>query len=494
MSNQKVRSVVVMLCSLLGSLLLVFSAGAASGRASVRRAGGSLARPAASVGVSTYSWNAVYSPVSLQLKSVDMASPTDGWAVGYHHRAANGLPEGQVIIRWDGNLWSERYISDTGSIFSSVDMVSSTDGWIAGGSYGSWLLRWYGDYWYEEEIPNSRKLNSVSMISADDGWAVGGSGSCPTGVNYGTILRWDGDAWSVWTDSIERSILYDVDMVNTNYGWAVGYYCYWSGTPPHTTRSVFMRWNGSNWSIISSPTIYNMYAVDMLTTTDGWAMGEGGRILRWNGTNWNDVTSPTTCSLNSVTMVSATDGWAVGGGGYSCPAGQGIILHWNGSEWSEVTIPVTGSLNSVTMLSATEGWAVGEGGAILHYTSSDQLVRVVGAGTADMDWNVKTVFQAGDPIRWYITIENDTGADADVALTYDITGPAGQAVYHAEFTDPIPPGLWYWGEDGTLPAGIAGQHTLTGTGLYMGTTTQALFNYNVIGPGAYLVRLPLVIK
>lgn len=206
------------------------------------------------------------------------------------------------------------------------------------------------------------------MISEDDGWAVGGDGFCQSGGINGTILRWDGDSWSLWFQDISRRVLYDVDMVSTNNGWAVEYYCYFSGTPPASYNSVIMRWNGSNWSYVDSPTYQTLYAVDMLSATDGWIVGVRSVTLHWDGSAWNEVSSPTECTLRSVSAVAQNDVWAVGGGGYFCASqSTPVILHWDGSVWSEVASPMSQVLNSVTMLSAEEGWAVGEGKTILHY-------------------------------------------------------------------------------------------------------------------------------
>ena len=58
--------------------------------------------------------------------------------------------------------------------------------------------------------------------------------------------------------------------------------------------------------------------------TDGWAVGSDGCIIRWDGTSWNNVTSPTTAWLNSVDMISSTDGWIVGA--------DGNIYHWQEEE------------------------------------------------------------------------------------------------------------------------------------------------------------------
>ena len=92
-------------------------------------------------------------------------------------------------------------------------------------------------------------------------------------------------------------------------------------------------------------------AVDMISATDGWAVGDEGTILHWNGVRWQQVSSPTTASLKGVDMISASDGWAVGD--------EGTILHWSGNVWQEAPTPAYTQLRSVAMVSHTDGWAVG---------------------------------------------------------------------------------------------------------------------------------------
>jgi hypothetical protein len=89
-----------------------------------------------------------------------------------------------------------------------------------------------------------------------------------------------------------------------------------------------MHWNGSDWNVVLNPKTgdYGMlYTVDMVNSSNGWAMGSDGVILHWNGQEWLQVSSPTTNSLESMDMVDANDGWAVGR--------EGTIIRWNGVEW-----------------------------------------------------------------------------------------------------------------------------------------------------------------
>src|SRR5271157_3318435 len=87
----------------------------------------------------------------------------------------------------------------------------------------------------------------------------------------------------------------------------------------------------------------NLNSVFMLNGGDVWTVGGGSHptascavapcpiILHFTGGAWNTITPPSgSYLLNSVFMVSSTEGWAVGeqgpGGYFGGP--QGIILHY----------------------------------------------------------------------------------------------------------------------------------------------------------------------
>jgi hypothetical protein len=184
-------------------------------------------------------------------------------------------------------------------------------------------------------------LASVTMLSATDGWAVGG---------YGTILRWNGSTW-VQVSSPTTKSLFSVVMLSATDGWAVG--------GLFTVGSTILHWNGNAWIEVNSPATNTLWSVSVVSAADAWAVGDGGTILRWNGNVWSQMNSPVPNSLHSVAMVSATNGWIVAPGG--------TILYWNGSAWSQANKSTSSHLLSVTM-TATDGWAVGSWGTILHYT------------------------------------------------------------------------------------------------------------------------------
>jgi PKD repeat protein len=113
----------------------------------------------------------------------------------------------------------------------------------------------------------------------------------------------------------------------------------------------------------------------------------------------------------------------------------------------------------------------------IHVISSN--VSVVGAFTADGNWNPKTTFVPGDPIQWVLEVQNDTGQDAQIELTYDVRGPNGEQVTYWNGVVTTSPGLTWWGLPGTVESGLDGTHTLYGSGLYQGNLSQASSTYIV---------------
>jgi hypothetical protein len=168
------------------------------------------------------------------------------------------------------------------------------------------------------------------------------------------ILHWNGTAWAVITNT--TSALRAVAANSETNAWAVG------------DEGVILQWDGTTWNAVSSPTTVTLKSIDMVSPTEGWAVGGiaiedimvgiyEGAILHWDGNNWSIFTT-TTYIPTSVDMLSATDGWIGGGTDW---AGSGKILHWTGTTWQEVAHPVIGKIFSIAMVSADEGWAVAGG-------------------------------------------------------------------------------------------------------------------------------------
>ncbi len=166
---------------------------------------------------------------------------------------------------------------------------------------------------------------------------------------------------SSWTKNPTPNdvIVTALDMVNSTDGWAVG------------SHGRLLHWNGTNWTGVASPTYMSLVSVDMISSNEGYAVAHqmtspsGKSIIRWDGTSWKTMTTPLGY-FNDIDMISSTDGWAVGS--------DGAIIHWNGNKWSNVESPTGAWLHSVDMISSTEGWILGADG-IYHLQLEEETSK-----------------------------------------------------------------------------------------------------------------------
>lgn len=224
------------------------------------------------------------------------------------------------------------------------------------------------------------QLLGVAAVSENDGWAVGWAQD-PNGPQYvkrTLIQHFDGNLWSIVpspnppNDVISE--LHSVSAAAANDVWAVG--SSHSGGPPG--RTLIEHWDGTQWSIVPSPSpdtqLNVLNGVTALSANNAWAVGyRGGTqnetpletlILHWDGTSWRQVASPNMVGganqLSSIAAISADDIWAVGSAGVAP-----LALHWNGNAWSVVPMQVSsGSSEILTAVSGTASndiWVVGQG-------------------------------------------------------------------------------------------------------------------------------------
>jgi hypothetical protein len=295
--------------------------------------------------------------------------------------------------------------------------------------------------WGQVPSPNvgslENELAGLAVVGPNDFWAVGryNSGRPPTVTGRDTLaLHWNGTAWSqvptpnpTWSGA-DFFTLEDAAAVSGSQVWAVGY-AEDFGSLKSTT--LIEKWNGSSWSIVSSPNPggpnlpNRLSAVAAAGPKDVWAVGEAGYpneqpvVLRYNGRRWRAV--PTGCgeALYGVDAVSATDVWAVGpnttchfdgnawvvvpspqprgafneleyslrdvsaagpndvwasgyrviqSGEYSVFAS--LVEHWDGTAWTRMTIVPGHQLNGIDAVASNDVWAVGTDatrGVVAHY-------------------------------------------------------------------------------------------------------------------------------
>jgi len=257
------------------------------------------------------------------LSAVDAVSASDVWAVGSECYSANA-----IIEHWNGSAWSlvasprgPNGFGSTAALYD-VDAISATNVWAVGysGSNGldSLVEHYNGSTWSVVQAAPSASgyLTSVSAIGANDVWAVGAT-------DDGNIVEhYDGTGWSVVPSPQPGtgSSLESVDARSPTDAWAVGTK---SGFGARTSTFT-LHWDGTAWREVPSPNPRDtgdarneLTGVVAISANNAWAVGtyeneqtsfhqDRTLTLHWNGSEWSIVSSPTPGATGQLTAVAST--------------------------------------------------------------------------------------------------------------------------------------------------------------------------------------------
>jgi hypothetical protein len=296
-----------------------------------------------------------------------------------------------------GPSWSTVASSEHLNKPRAIATIASNDVWVVGSmKKNEDVIRtgaehWDGSSWSQVPTPDvgagENALNGVDALASKDVWAVGYSG------RNTLIERWNGTQWRVVASpnagtTGDRITLTSVDALSSTNAWAVG-----STLTATSRKSLIQRWNGTSWTIVSSPnpgTLGNsLLGVEATGSKDIWAVGwknsgNGLRslLLHHDGTGWTEAAPVPNVGtgdnvLTSISAVSNDDVWATG---YYVEDTQykTLTLHYNGTTWSHVPSPNgadgTSILMGIDASSPTDAWAVGfeDRAALDHYVASTQ--------------------------------------------------------------------------------------------------------------------------
>jgi hypothetical protein len=159
--------------------------------------------------------------------------------------------------------------------------------------------------------------------------------------------------------TVTNEMLRDVHMVSTADGWAVG------------ENGVVLRYNGVQWSVVPTFTAETLVDVHMISSNEGYILGwgegnEGGNVYRWNGTAWTHMYD-TPADPNRMDDIGSNSLWI---------AGLFHIYHYNGTSWSTVFTDTRNifSLQMYSTGSGPGGWAVGANQFMAEYENGTWTV------------------------------------------------------------------------------------------------------------------------
>jgi len=270
----------------------------------------------------------------------------------------------------------------TSGQLNAVACATSTTCFAVGSSFGAatktLIERWNGR-WAPVASPNPPGATNVSL----DGIACASASRCFAVGNYTKgsrvktlVERWNGSGWGIVPSpspagSTTRSALAAIACPGPRACFAVG-----RSTPKSAFATLIEAWNGTSWSIVSSPNptagTYELAAISCSTTVSCLAVGLGLKgttpttlALRWNGTAWSLLKSAipgnaASLELDGVACVTAKNCFAVGSIGTN-----ELIARWNGTRWTRFPTLTRGQLDAISCTSATRCVAVGAGSQTL---------------------------------------------------------------------------------------------------------------------------------
>jgi hypothetical protein len=210
--------------------------------------------------------------------------------------------------------------------------------------------------------PCHRVFRDIAMLSDGGGWIVG---------ERGVILRREEETWAAVASPVDLTLRF-VRIAGVGEAWAVGDGVVTVAPDGEQARNVFLRWEGSRWTVFDNPIPFErVIDLSFVSAKCGWGIAaeESGGVrftflIRWDGSSWEPDLR--TGGLNAVWMLSSMDGWAVGDGG--------LILHWDGVRWMAVDSPVSRDLDGIVFSDDVTGWITSREGVILRYGAGEWLV------------------------------------------------------------------------------------------------------------------------
>jgi hypothetical protein len=213
-------------------------------------------------------WSQVKLPPQIDgvLNGVAAISPADVWAVGSVGDPAASL-ERALVLHWDGTAWAEVEIGRaTGggkSALVDVEGASPTDVWAVGyHHFQPLILRFDGEAWSRSPTEIRGTLHAIEASTTGEVWAVGTP-----------IQRFDGETWTEAPITRADAELVDVAAIDDLNVWAVGSR---PSKERGTTHAAVFRYGDGRWVPVEGPSVAGsdaLSAVDALP--DGTLLAVG---------------------------------------------------------------------------------------------------------------------------------------------------------------------------------------------------------------------------
>ncbi len=211
-------------------------------------------------------------------------------------------------------------------------------------------------------------LLGIAMVTPTDGWAVGGAGD-PESPTATLTVRWDGTAWTLVTSPNPGSVgnvLTAVTALSRDAAWAVG-----SATDGLGEHPVAILWDGAGWNLLPLPPDLGegaLSGVVALARNDVWAVGytgdpelgtERALAIHWDGTAWDRAPLRTVIGGGRSRLLGISASGPDDVVAIGVHRNRPVVVRYDGSAWSAQPVDVPGDLDAAVTLGASDAWAVG---------------------------------------------------------------------------------------------------------------------------------------
>lgn len=255
--------------------------------------------------------------------------------------AAGTLGTGVVLARPASHPQGWRVEKTASSLTYGAELVvpSATSAWAFGhdgpDQTVQWpaAYRWDGRTWRKAALPGGRigGITATDATGAANVWAV---------TETGTVLRWNGTAWS---RTVHAAPPQPTALVTTGPAdvWVFG-----------MNSTGNRHYDGHRWTTVATP--FSVFAADARSATDIWAAGRrpGGApvIGHYDGTRWRIVPVKTPLGPQDQggydrLTIDGRNVWITGTrSSWTAHRTCSILTHYDGRTWSTTTITQAGLL------------------------------------------------------------------------------------------------------------------------------------------------------
>jgi hypothetical protein len=353
---------------------------------------------------------------------------------------------GHALHRWDGRRWL-RFDAPVKQPLTHVWASAPDDVWVTGVS--GLILRFDGERWASETLPDPGRLFAVSGLGRGELFAVGDDGAVRrhkgrwtrlpleqpeplVGVwargrdevyarspgGYG--LRFDGQRWRRLDLPYQGGVtglagLGEKGLLAVgDHGFVArfdGQRWTFDGALPEAitglggtgaddvwaagSRGNTLHYDGERWTMHPTPAPEGLLSVWSAARDDVWAVGPRGFAARWDGRRWRPQEMPTDRPL---TRLGGT------GPGYLLAAGHGGLFRWDGAAWTKLPPAPDDDLRGFTTTAPDDVDVVTGRGRLCHFDGTRwwNWARA-GASLNDLRGTARRSFVAGTTGIWLWT-------------------------------------------------------------------------------------------